>query len=247
MKNTKFFTLIELLIVIAIIAILASMLLPALQQARMSANSTYCINQEKQIGQSFVQYEGDYNRYPPSNMANPAPIDKDVWDAILLNGNYLSSPKMLTCVSDPIPRTAGDHGAGCKFNNQPRTYIVNLMFMEDVLTNTKPGGTNDTIANALGFGRLSRPKKKPSKLAIMWEHPNNSNRVGLVGSCSTNFPYPLITLTAAQMASKENYANACHKKSGNFLFGDSHVEQINIDIYPDTIVAWQQLTHTGVE
>jgi prepilin-type processing-associated H-X9-DG protein len=37
------------------------------------------------------------------------------------------------------------------------------------------------------------------------------------------------------------------QKSGNFLFGDSHVEQINIDIYPTTIVAWQQLTHTGVE
>ncbi|MBO4631652.1 MAG: type II secretion system protein [Lentisphaeria bacterium] len=241
------FTLIELLIVISIIAILASMLLPALQKVKRTANAIHCVSQERQIGQAFFTYEGSYNRFPPSNMADPAPVDRDIWDALLLDGKFLVGPKIFTCIADPIKRTGGDHGAGCKFNNQPRTYTVNLMFFEDVLTESRPGGGNDTPGNCLGFGNLNRPRKKPSRLALMWEFPSNSNRVGLRGSCSTNYPYPFVSLSAADQASGSNYANACHKTNGNFLFGDGHVARINIDIYPDTVTAWQQLSHTGVE
>lgn len=70
MKCGRFFTLIELLIVIAIIAILASMMLPALNRARSHALSVQCLNNLKQIGTSFAMYGGDYNDYYPGSWVN---------------------------------------------------------------------------------------------------------------------------------------------------------------------------------
>ena len=55
------FTLIELLLVIAVIAILASMLLPALRNARESSKMTACAGNSRQIIMSVFSYAGDFN------------------------------------------------------------------------------------------------------------------------------------------------------------------------------------------
>ncbi len=84
------FSLIELLIVIAIIAILAALLMPALGKARGSALKIQCASNLKQIGHGFAQYQADNEDYYPI-LSNPLAWTKgDVDDASWYNMGHVA-------------------------------------------------------------------------------------------------------------------------------------------------------------
>ena len=65
MKNGNFFTLVELLVVIGIIAVLAAMLMPALGKAREKAKQADCLNNEKNLSLAITMYSNDNRSHFP--------------------------------------------------------------------------------------------------------------------------------------------------------------------------------------
>ena len=97
----KIFTLIELLIVVAIIAILAGMLLPALNAARDKAKAIQCSGKFSSIGKAAMMYAADWHDYlpPGSNGDNSSdPNRKRLWGT----GHTGAIAEYLNCVNDPI-------------------------------------------------------------------------------------------------------------------------------------------------
>ena len=92
----RIFTLIELLIVIAIIAILAGMLLPALNAAREKAHGISCVSQAKQIALAGNMYSNDFQ--------GRVPLGFDLYDntnnyfRLLRDNNYVAG-KIMACNS----------------------------------------------------------------------------------------------------------------------------------------------------
>jgi prepilin-type N-terminal cleavage/methylation domain-containing protein/prepilin-type processing-associated H-X9-DG protein len=104
--RVRVFTLVELLTVMAIIAVLAALLLPALGAARAKARETTCRNHVRQIGVAIMAYVADYrDRLPVAARLGPEPLYG--WPALpTLLGAALRDSGVFRCPEDADPLTA---------------------------------------------------------------------------------------------------------------------------------------------
>lgn len=122
------FTLIEMILVIAIIGILASHLLPALAKAKPKVYQTRCLSNLKQAGLAFQMFAHDHgNSFPMAvEKENGGTLEYartgDAYRHFLALSNDLSTTRILACPSDD--RTAAPNWNS--FNNSHLSYFVGV-------------------------------------------------------------------------------------------------------------------------
>ena len=130
-KSLYNFTLIELLIVIAIIAILAGMLLPALNAAREKARAITCVSNLASLGKGLILYVDDYKGFlpliPSTNRGWGITIGAAAPDAmskmaptsyLKANKNMMSCPSAETRVTFDFQKMG--YGAPFNYGQHPR-------------------------------------------------------------------------------------------------------------------------------
>ncbi|MCH2205819.1 MAG: type II secretion system GspH family protein [Lentisphaerales bacterium] len=123
MKNikTKDFTLIELMLVIAIIGILSTILIPALSKAREKSLSAVCKNQMRQCGVSISLYLNDWDNWMPAVNGHGASKCQHGWRRNL--AKYMDDVKPwqppFKCPSSNLSfNTWPGHDAGTSYNRE---------------------------------------------------------------------------------------------------------------------------------
>lgn len=124
------FTLVELLITIAVVGVIVMLLLPALLSVRGKSSHINCVNNLKQIGLAFRIWEGDNNDKFPMQVGvtnggtREFVLTGRVFPHFLAMSNELNTPKILACPLDSKRIAAWSFGTN--LNDTQISYFVGV-------------------------------------------------------------------------------------------------------------------------
>lgn len=237
--DVKHFTLIELLIVVAILAILVSFLLPALHRAREKANGILCSSNLKQMGTGLIGYVADNDGWLMKVY--------EYYEGIPGQTSEISMPWIYTLArslrqENNLRWFEGAYGAGkgmgiykCPSNSRQ----LRLGYMDSTEKSWSYGANGHITTTSEYYGK-GRPF--PSK-SDQWSYPS---KLFLVTEAywfcidQPKVPAGSSTVPAGLVPDGAKLIRYAHNRRANVLYGDGHTESLKRVPY---LVAWGSYTN----
>jgi prepilin-type N-terminal cleavage/methylation domain-containing protein/prepilin-type processing-associated H-X9-DG protein len=245
------FTLVELLVVIGIIALLISILLPALSRAREQGNAIKCLSNVRQVGTAFIMYANDFKQRLPQRNASRGEGHKE-WDWIfwqqgqeLKQSNVVryigASAEMLRCPSDDVEAHALN-GNSATDGPYKFSYTVNVFAMANngYPDNTGAANVPRVYERALNIGSV---KDSVNRILVVEEDYKNINDGSWAGKPNNTLGDPTLNPPNDYLAihhdgkrilpdDDTNWVRNLDKR-GNVAFLDGHAEFLSRRIAHD--------------
>jgi prepilin-type N-terminal cleavage/methylation domain-containing protein/prepilin-type processing-associated H-X9-DG protein len=228
--NPKGFTLLELLVVIALIAILAALLLPTLGNARARATGYQSVNNTRQLLLAWILYADDHNGRLACNLGGPGggkspaaktnanwvnnnltwELDSDNTNTLTLTeaglGSYASRAyQIYRCPND---RTLSDEQRKAGWPHRVRSYSMNAMIGD--AGELSATGSNNNNPGYVQFFRITDIPQPADIFVFVEEHPD-----------SLNDGYFLNRFYSKQW---NDLPSSDHNGSAPFAFADGHAQ-----------------------
>ena len=199
------FTRTELAALLAALALLAMVVLPALANSTPRAQRLNCVSNLREIGQGFATWSSEFgNRLPMQVDFSEGgtwhhSLGNNAWFNFMAVSNHFRSPRIFVCPSDPAKRPAAE------FNSDPSGGFFHVNYR------------NNALSYLTGHPML---EARPDILSA------DRNLTGnfITGGCSYWVPSESIPRVASISV---RWTASLHDNSGNVLLGDGRVEQLS--------------------